>query len=283
MKFDSIFVVDWSAGNDTGPRPRRDAIWLGGWVDGAPRDAEYLRNRTIAFDRLCAVIETECTAGRTALFGFDFPFAYPAGFARAVIGRDDPLSLWDFMAEELFDTPRRNSRFELAARLNGLFSGIGPFWFNGTKADIPGLPRLKSERTGDCGLPERRACEMRAKGTFTCWQMGGAGAVGGQVMTGMAVLSRLRARYPDLISVWPVEKCRKPVVFAEVWPSLIAAPVRAATDAIKDRAQVTLLARALAGQSPRDLAAMLSVDTPVEGWILGLGHEDKLEAALCPV
>ena len=41
----------------------------------------------------------------------------------------------------------------------------------------------------------RHAVEHLAPGAFTCWQMGGAGAVGGQVMTGLAVLQRLRRRF----------------------------------------------------------------------------------------
>ena len=29
MRFDSFVMVDWSGGNDRGPRPARDAIWIG--------------------------------------------------------------------------------------------------------------------------------------------------------------------------------------------------------------------------------------------------------------
>ena len=281
-RFDSVFVVDWSAGDDTGPRPRKDAIWLAGVVEGRSRDPVYLRNRDVAFDTLSDLIEGERRAGRRALIGFDFPFGYPAGFARAITGSASPLSLWDFFAAALKDTPSGNNRFALAAALNRRFAGVGPFWFNGTKEDHAGLPRLKSERTGAHGLSERRRCETHAKGTFTCWQMGGAGAVGGQVMTGMACLSRLRARFPGEIVVWPFENLDAPIVFAEIWPSLIAEVVRSANDPIKDRAQVALLSRALAAQAPTDLARMFAVEAPEEGWILGLGHEDLLRASLCP-
>lgn len=280
--FDTFVVVDWSSGNDTGAKPRKDAIWAAGMRAGAPIDAVYLRNRDVAFDWLTDLIETELDAGRRLMLGFDFPFGYPTGFARRVLGRDDPLALWDFFAGALVDTPTQNNRFALASDLNARFPGIGPFWFNAGKEDHPHLPRLKSERTDDHGLPERRRCENTAKGTFTCWQMGGAGAVGGQVMSGLATLSRLRARFPGKIAAWPFEPLSAPVALVEVWPSLIAGPVRAAQDPIKDRAQVTLLARALAALSERELSEMLSVDAPVEGWILGLGHEDMLRSALCP-
>ncbi|HAW46202.1 MAG TPA: molybdopterin molybdenumtransferase MoeA, partial [Roseovarius sp.] len=81
------------------------------------------------------------------------------------------------------------------------------------------LPR-KDTREGH-GMVERRAAEARAKGAFTCWQMGGAGAVGGQVLTGLPVLNRLRRRFYGQVSVWPFEVLDKPVALVEVWPGLI--------------------------------------------------------------
>ena len=74
--------------------------------------------------------------------------------------------------------------------------------------------------------------------------MGGAGAVGGQAMTGIAALARLRRRFPGRIAVWPFEPLDRPVAFVEIWPSLLRAAVAAAADPIKDRAQVRLMARA---------------------------------------
>ncbi|WP_319637481.1 molybdopterin guanine dinucleotide synthesis [Kangsaoukella pontilimi] len=236
----------------------------------------------MAWNWVTDLIDRETEAGRRLLLGFDFPFAYPEGFARAVTGSDDPLSMWNFLAETLVDTPEGNDRFALAARLNARFAGIGPFWFNGTARDHPGLPRRKHDRTPDHGMSERRRCESHAKGTFTCWQMGGAGAVGGQVMTGCAFLSRLRARFPDRVAVWPFEPLSAPVALVEVWPSLLAGEVRAAEDPIKDRAQVDLLSRAFAAMPPDRLSRMLDIHAPVEGWILGLGHERELAEALCP-
>ncbi|MBQ0749159.1 MAG: molybdopterin guanine dinucleotide synthesis, partial [Roseovarius sp.] len=61
--FDTIAMLDWSGGNDTGPRPCRDAIWLGitrYGVDEAPR---YLRNRAEAEAALISLIAAECAAG----------------------------------------------------------------------------------------------------------------------------------------------------------------------------------------------------------------------------
>lgn len=279
--FDSVAMVDWSGGNDTGPRPRKDAIWIGAVLDGVEQDPIYCRNRQVAFDQLLLLCDQEIAAGRRLLIGFDFPFGYPKGFAKAITGRDDPLALWAWFAEALQDSPEGNNRFELAGKLNTRFPGIGPFWFNGSATDIPDLPRKGRARDGH-GLPERRAVEMQAKGTFTCWQMGGAGGVGSQVMTGIALLHRLRAARPGLLSVWPFEPDNASVRLVEIWPSLIADRVTAESDPIKDRAQVRLLARAVAGLPASRLHAMLDVDAPEEGWILGLGHEDALSDALLP-
>ncbi|MEC7667705.1 MAG: molybdopterin guanine dinucleotide synthesis, partial [Pseudomonadota bacterium] len=87
-RFDRFVVVDWSGGNDTGPTPRKDAIWL--CEHGA--EPEYLRNRVVAEDRLRALIDDAQALGQRLLIGFDFPFGYPAGFARALTGQDDPFA-----------------------------------------------------------------------------------------------------------------------------------------------------------------------------------------------
>ena len=280
IPFDSFVMVDWSGGNDTGARPRKDAIWAGGVFAHQEIEPVYLRNRTLAFDWLAQLIAAEISGPRRVLIGFDFPFGYPKGFVRQVTGKDDPFAIWGYLADALQDTPSGNNRFQLAGQINARFPGVGPFWFNATQSDIPHLPRKGRERHGH-GLPERRQAESRAKGTFTCWQMGGAGAVGGQVMTGLAVLERLRRRFPDRIGTWPFDLEDQQVAFVEIWPSFLAAKVRDAKDEIKDRAQVRLMARALS-RLPNDvLHDMLDVDAPEEGWIFGIGYEDVLERALC--
>ena len=279
--FDSFVVLDWSAGNDTGPTPRKDAIWAAGRIGGAEFAPVYLRNRIDAEEWLARLIGREIAAGRRLLIGFDFPFGYPEGFADAILGTGPVTRMLDYYADHLTDTPKSNDRFVLAGRLNARFPGIGPFWFNGMRVDVPYLPRRKHDRTEEHGQKERRRCEIKAKGTFTCWQMGGAGAVGGQVMTGMAFLARLRRRFPGKLAVWPFEAGPAPVLAVEVWPSLIANVVRQSGDDIKDRAQVRLLSRALAALQPGRLSQMLSVDEPVEGWILGLGYEEELSRAAC--
>lgn len=275
--FDTIVIVDWSGGNDRGATPKKDAIWSAVIRDGRAEASVYHRNRAVAGNWLVDLFADELAAGRRVFAGFDFPFGYPQGFATRVTGSSDPLVLWDWFAAYLEDAPKRNNRFDLAGGLNALFPGTGPFWFNGLPKDIPGLPRKGRDRQGH-GIPERRLCEMRARGAFSCWQMGGAGAVGSQVMTGMATLSRLRARFPGKIAVWPFQPLDAPIALVEVWPSLFADDVRRAAGPgdIRDAVQVRTLAARIdriqaRGRLTTALAEVPGAACREEGWIFGLG------------
>ncbi len=277
--FDSFAMLDWSSGNDTGPRERRDAIWLGLVRDGVEEPPRYLRNRGQAEAALVALIEAERAAGRRLFIGCDFPFGFPAGFAEALTGRADPFAVWDWLEARIEDSPRANNRFDVAAEINACFPGEGPFWFNGLKRDIEGLPR-RDTRHGH-GLADRRRADDNAPGSFSAWQMGGAGAVGGQALIGLPVLGRLRRRFAGDIAVWPFETMDAPVALVEVWPGLINPVVKRAEaeGGLRDAHQVRLLARGLARLPAARCAAMLAVEAPEEGWIFGLGHEEELMAA----
>ncbi len=297
--FDRVIMVDWSGGRDRGPRPKPDAIFAA----VAGRDADevpvYLRNRAVAEAWLIARIGAGLAANERLLVGFDFPFGYPAGFARALTGQEDVLALWDWFATRIRDAavPARagpmghNNRFDVAGAINielGLDQGrgVGPFWGNGLKRDVPGLPRKGTARTFRWN-PARRAVERRAPGAFECWQMSGAGSVGGQAMMGLPVLARLRARFGADLAVAPFEAATAAVMLAEIWPSLISHTVAQARrpGEIRDAAQVRVLARAVAALPCAQLAAMLieGRDAGAEGWILGLGHEAELASAFASV
>lgn len=275
--FDTIVMVDWSSGNDRGRSPKKDGIWAGVQRADGPQEPVYLRNRQVAEDWLVTFFRAEMQAGRRVLAGFDFPFGYPAGFARAVTGADDPLALWDWFEGRAEDTPKANNRFDLAGQINlEIGAGKGPFWFNGAQRDIAGLARTKADYANP--FPDKRQCEHLAKGAFTCWQMGGAGAVGGQVMMGLPVLARLRRQFD--VAVWPFEPLAAPIAFVEIWPSLT---VGAAPEGmIKDAWQVAEVARQV-GAIPADvLDEILTVDAPEEGWIFGLGHEARVQGQAVP-
>ncbi|SHF30015.1 molybdopterin molybdotransferase [Litoreibacter ascidiaceicola] len=273
--FDTYIAVDWSGGNDRGAKPKRDAIW----ACAAGEEPVYLRNRQVAEDWLAARLEAE--AGRRVCVGFDFPFGYPAGFAEHLTGREDALALWDWFEARIVDAPDVNNRFDIAGEINARVSGVGPFWFNGLKREVNHLPRKGLDRT-NADFPEKRLVEMRAKGSFTCWQMAGAGSVGSQVMMGLPVLARLRRKYGA--KVWPFEALDSAVAFVEIWPSLLAPSFPGGM--IKDAAQVRAVARAMAvmdGQGSLELALAKGEGSGAEGWILGVGAEDLLEAAMKPI
>ncbi len=287
--FDRHVVVDWSSRAVPSPeRPSRDAIWAG--VAGeAPR---YFRTRAAVMDWLGTWLGQERAAGRRVLVGFDFPFGYPRGFAAALTGRAEARAVWAHLADAVEDGPQNgNNRFAVAAEINRGFRGAGPFWGRPAGQAQEGLGTTRSDFAG---LPEHRLTELAARGPKSCWQLSGAGSVGGQVLTGLPALHRLHAALGEDCAVWPFEggfavpEAR--VVLAEVYPSLLAEAVKRTQDEIADRAQVRLLAEALAGLDARDGlgalfaapdlgAAELEAAAREEGWILGVGHEAALRGA----
>ena len=278
--FDSYAVVDWSSGNDTGPRPRKDAIWLGMNRNDQDEDPLYLRNRIEAEAAITTLIEDHLAHGKRLFLGFDFPFAFPRGFAEVLTGTRDPFVVWSWLDTRLDDHPKANNRFDLAGQINARFPGVGPFWFNGLRnREIENLPR-RDTREGH-GMPERRAVEDVAKGSFACWQMGGAGAVGGQVLTGLPLLHRLRRRFAPHAAAWPFEPLDAPIALVEIWPGLINPTVKRAEakGGLRDAHQVRLLARAVARLPARERAAMLAEGDRQEGWIMGVGFEHELQNA----
>ena len=121
MSFDRVIVVDWSAASSpTSAKPSADAIWLGTArvSDGSVAES-YRRTRAEAEAALHDAVREALAAGERLLIGFDFPFGYPAGFARALTGRPEALALWDWLAERIEDgTDNRNHRIDVAAAIN---------------------------------------------------------------------------------------------------------------------------------------------------------------------
>ena len=293
MTFDRVVIVDWSAASKPSPaRESADAIWIAE-AGGGTAESTYLRTRAAAEDWLRARIAAARTRGERLLIGADFAFGYPAGFAAGLTGRAEALAVWEWLAAALSDGPdNRNDRIAVGARMNRAFPGLGPFWFNPTPQDMLDLPRMGRARHGYGPLAELRAVDARAPGAQSVWKLGGAGAVGSQVLTGLPVLWRLRAE--GGVAAWPFEPCADaPVVLAEVFPSLLAREVAAQIPAgrgrhawpVKDAVQVRLLALALARLAGDGaLAPLLAPDVPAqtlreEGWILGVGNEAALRDA----
>lgn len=283
-RFDSFVIVDWSAGKRKPKRPSKDAIWIGIVRDGTEEEPVYCRSRIEAEAWLMEFIDSEAQAGRRALIGFDFPFGYPSGFVSRVTGSNDPLVFWDWLAARISDDGAgENNRFDVAEELNSLFDGPGPFWGKPVEDRWPDIPYRKTGISFDV-CAERRDADLRAKASSSCFQLFFNPTVGSQALMGLPMLSRLRQR--DGVKVWPFEDWSDAsCVLVEIWPGLIDAAVKA-EEGIRDRAQVRLLARALAGLSRDRLDAMLADVGPAaveEAWILGAGHASELcEAAVRP-
>lgn len=275
-QFDCVIVVDWSASGSPSPaRPSADAIWIGlHGPDGA--ETQYHRTRAGAEQALVALIDQHRAQGRRCLVGCDFALAYPAGFARKITGTDDPAAIWAHLAQHITDGPANaNNRFAVAASLNRRFGQMGPFWGRPATAEIADLPARKLADYTALGLPERRAAEHLVPSAQSVWKLFTTGSVGSQILMGLPMIHRLSQR-PDT-GVWPFGPAR-PVMLAEVYPSLLAPAVRD-MGGIKDQAQVVLLSRALARA---DLAPMWQTPpiAQTEGWILGATHAPALLAAL---
>lgn len=281
MTFDRVIMVDWSGGNDRGARPVKDAIWACVAAQGRTEDPVYLRNRQVAEDWLTDTLDQCLAAGHRVLLGFDLCFGYPAGFATQLIGREDTLALWDWFAERVQDSPTQNNRFDLAGEINAQFPGVGPFWFNGLQRDIPHLPRRGRERDGH-GLNEKRAADLAIKGSFSPWQLAGAGAVGGQVIMGFPVLSRLRHRFDGRLTVWPFQPPDGQIVMAETYFSMLPDLLKADPAPIRDATQVALYARAFSLVGDTAMARLFDVESTQEGWVLAAGEAEVLRAALAP-
>jgi molybdopterin molybdotransferase len=280
--FDSILVVDWSAALRTPARPSKDAIWLALATPDAPCTPLYCRSRQDAEREIMRMIAAERAAGNRLLCCFDFPFAYPQGFAQRVTGSDDPLALWDWLETRITDAEDgQNNRFDVAEQINTLWEGPGPFWGKTHRDRWPGIPYRKAGITFD-PVAERRLCEVQARAASSCFQLNFPPTVGGQALMGLPMLARVRRA--TQAAVWPFQSCHDaPVVLAEVWPGLIETAVKAVTgpEDIRDAVQVRLLAQTLA-QMPNATLADMMQDLPeiatTEGWILGTGHDAALSA-----
>lgn len=289
MRFDHILIADWSAASHpTSATRKQDSIWIGeaGPVD-SDRCEHHFRTRFDAETWLHARL-TELST-RRVLLGFDFAFAFPAGFARALTGQPDPRAVWRWLADTLTDAPdNANNRFALAASINCLFpAGPGPFWSRPASWDLPDLPpRRHGIDYAAHGLTEHRQAEVltRAK---PIWMLTNPGAVGSQSLMGQALLSRLDG---PRTAIWPFDPpdrlANAPLVLAEVYPSLLGPLVaqHARKNEVKDSAQVRLLAQALANLHRQGQLAPLFAAAPAaaleEGWILGASHAELLRSAV---
>jgi len=98
---------------------------------------------------------------------------------------------------------------------------------------------------------------------------------------GLPMLSRLRRRFGEEISVWPFEPADKPITLAETYFSLLQ-EVPLDSHPIKDAAQVREYAEIFAKLRPDDWDQVLGHPPSEEGWVLGKGAENMLAVLLKP-
>jgi hypothetical protein len=255
--FDTYLIVDWSASRQ--PKTGRDSIWI---CRQAP-DGETLANpstRHAARALLAEMLAEAVQKGERVLAGFDFPFGYPAGFARRLDLAGTPWrAVWDEIARLVDDQPdNRNNRFEVAARLNKRISGGAfPFWGRPVRMENDFLGPKHHKRHVEDGLLERRVIDEWMVGAQPCWKLIGAGSVGGQVLTGLPVVRALRddPRWTAQARIWPFETGfglgdDARIVFAEVWPSWWKVCPKLGPP--NDKAQVRTVARIFASRDRAD-------------------------------
>jgi molybdopterin-guanine dinucleotide biosynthesis protein B len=275
--FDRVIIVDWSGRSGRSPaRDSKDAIWIG--LCEADREVQiYCRSRAEAEAWLAARL----AEGGRQLIGFDFPMGFPLGLARRLTGTDSARALHGWLAEQISDSPdNTNNRFDIAEAINRQLGGQGPFWGCPMGKPRTHLSSLKTVDYTALGLAEKRRVERENPPAKPVWQLLGAGSVGSQALLGIPVVHRLAAA--SAAAVWPFD-APAALTLAEVYPSLLAQAVTASGDAIPDRAQVRLLARAFYALSQHGRLAPLFETPPEaeeEGWILGAGHGPLLAEAL---
>jgi molybdopterin molybdotransferase len=287
--FDRIAILDWSASGV--PKTGKDSIWIG-VTNASGTTSQNIATRAGAEAAILTLAQEAVRSGERLLIGADLNFGAPAGLAKHLTGKAEAKALWGWLAERITDDTRNRSNYrEVAAEMNARLPGGGPFWGNGSKAEVQGLPRTKPSLPN--WLYEHRRCDQQSKAEGlqpkTLWQLAGAGAVGAQSLLGMPMLHRLSAALGADCAVWPFEPIEgKAVVIAEIYAAFIGPDVKAAEarGKLRDAAEVELLSASLwsLGRSGR-LGPLFEVEADPtllreEGWTLGTGHGPALRAAI---
>lgn len=297
--FDSYVMVDWSAASK--PATGADSIWIGALTPDSRLKLSFKATnpptRAKAIEELTEILNRCLKRGDRVLVGVDFPLGFPAGTAEAMkLKGEHGKALRDFLLKEMKDKPdNSNNRFALAARMNRLISdGPFPFWGCSKKDELTTLSVKKTREHGKGDIAEFRIVEEAALASKKArpqpvWKIAYAGAIGGQAMTGIPAIERLREKFPAL-KVWPFDMplakldrdslADARVVVAEVLTTLNATNQQSSE--IRDEAQVRSICEALAERDANGkLGGMFAGEakltdaqkdrvTAEEGWILGI-------------
>src|SRR5438874_6745733 len=274
--FDSFVIVDWSAASQ--PKTGRDSIWICAVDrDGVERLVENPQTRHSAKNLLRELLSDAAARGERMLLGFDFPFGYPAGFARrlGLHGAPPWRAVWDEIAARPKDAENNsNARFTVAAEFNRRVSNRAfPFWGCPVRFTDDFLgPKHHNGHAAD-GLAEKRLIDRWMVGAQPCWKLAYTGSVGSQALTGIPVVRALRddPRWSDRARIWPFETGLglpgdARIVFAECWPSWWQWRPTQQPGEVNDRAQVRHVVQLIAAADKEGaLAAWFAGDPGLSG------------------
>lgn len=289
--FQAYVMVDWSASAKPATGP--DSIWVGVLKRNVrfqmAFEAHNPSTRAEAEKLLNAVLDDLQRKRERTLVGFDFPLSFPRGTAAALKLQGAPWrAMLDFVSKEVKDLPTNvNNRFQVGAKMNRLMTGEAfPFWGAPARDEQTMLSAKRVREHGPGDLPEFRLAEAAIKGPSSIWKLYYQGSVGGQALTGLPVIKRLREARK--VKLWPFETgwqklapadlADTDAVFAEIYPSMFATKPNAGE--VKDEAQVRgACERFNALDEKGQLAALFGpakddarreTIEQEEGWILGV-------------
>ena len=283
-------MVDWSAAAKPATGP--DSIWVGVLKRNVrfqmAFEAHNPATRADAETLLNSVLNDLKRKSERVLLGFDFPLAFPRGTAAALKLSGEPWrAMIDFVAREVKDKPNNaNNRFQVGAKMNRLMTGEAfPFWGAPERDAQATLSTKRPREHTPTDLPEFRLAEEAIKGPTPIWKLYYQGSVGGQALTGLPVVKRLRDT--RALKLWPFETGWRPLapadmadtdgMIAEIYPPMFAtkpagrevkdeAQVRGACErfnALDEKGQLAALFGPAKDDSRRDIVER------EEGWILG--------------
>ncbi len=184
----NAIAVDWS-----GAKQCLGKIWIAHVSSGQVHQLEPAKSREKAIDWLLRFLQEN----PHTVVGLDFAFSFPAWFLRdRSLG--DAFELWNAAASE------------------------GEKWLQECQPPFWGRPgKQRPEIESHYRRTELRLSSVGGIKPKSCFQIGGAGAVGTGSIRGMPFLSRMRS---EGCSVWPFDDLRDPLVI-EIYPRILTGAV----------------------------------------------------------
>ncbi len=182
-------AIDWSGAR----RPARK-LWLAEAHGGHLRRVDCLKSREAAAQEVIRF----CEQAPNAIVGLDFAFSMPAWFLKQR-QISAAFEFWELVQAEGERWLRECS---------------SPFWGRPGKCKPPRLEWFRST--------EKEVGAVQGISPKSCFQIGGAGAVGTGSIRGMPMLRCLRKAG---ISIWPFDPPTLPIV-VEIYPRLLTGAVK---------------------------------------------------------